>query len=76
MHIHHGYWETGKETKEEAQSKLIDLLAKKASITPVRYIFFLCDLFNHSLQRVRECWMLGVAWVALLFIYLNTTMPM
>jgi len=32
MHIHHGYWETGKETKEVAQSKLIDLVAKKAAI--------------------------------------------
>jgi len=29
VHIHHGFWETGKETKEEAQSKLIELVAKK-----------------------------------------------
>ena len=35
MHIHHGYWETGKETKEEAQSKLIELVAKKAGIRKV-----------------------------------------
>jgi len=35
MHIHHGFWETGKETKEEAQSKLIDLVAKKARVAQV-----------------------------------------
>ena len=31
-HLHHGYWETGKETKEEAQLALTKHLAKVAGI--------------------------------------------
>jgi len=32
-HIHHGYWITGKESKEEAAENLIELLVEKAGIT-------------------------------------------
>jgi len=32
QHIHHGYWKTGQETKEVAQSQLIEELAFRASI--------------------------------------------
>ncbi len=32
MHIHHGYWQTGKETKEEAQENLVKLLVNKAGL--------------------------------------------
>ncbi|KAK2017203.1 methyltransferase domain-containing protein [Colletotrichum eremochloae] len=31
-HIHHGYWEDGSETKEQAQVKLIQLLLKLSSV--------------------------------------------
>jgi tocopherol O-methyltransferase len=31
-HLHHGYYETGKESKEEAAEKLIELLAERARI--------------------------------------------
>ncbi|HKA20968.1 MAG TPA: class I SAM-dependent methyltransferase [Blastocatellia bacterium] len=33
-HLHHGYWESGAETKEEAQTALAALLAKTANIQP------------------------------------------
>ncbi|MBI3305747.1 hypothetical protein HYZ82_01275 [Candidatus Nomurabacteria bacterium] len=29
VHIHHGYWETGKETKEDAQENLTKLLINR-----------------------------------------------
>ncbi len=32
LHIHHGYWITGKESKEEAQENLTKLLIEKAAI--------------------------------------------
>jgi len=32
VHIHHGYWNTGKETKEEAQEQLIRELISRAGI--------------------------------------------
>jgi tocopherol O-methyltransferase len=32
IHIHHGYWKTGRETKEEAQEQLIAELAARAQI--------------------------------------------
>src|SRR5579859_1009243 len=32
VHIHHGYWNTGKETKEEAQEQLIRELISRAEI--------------------------------------------
>jgi len=31
-HVHHGYWETGKETPDEAVEKLVDLVANRAAI--------------------------------------------
>jgi tocopherol O-methyltransferase len=34
VHIHHGYWKTGLETKEEAQEQLIDQLISHAKIQP------------------------------------------
>jgi tocopherol O-methyltransferase len=34
IHIHHGYWKTGLETKEEAQEQLIVELASRAEIKP------------------------------------------
>jgi tocopherol O-methyltransferase len=33
-HLHHGYWETGTETKEEAQLALTTLLAQAAQVRP------------------------------------------
>src|SRR5215467_3621841 len=33
-HLHHGYWESGGETKEEAQAALAALLAETAKIQP------------------------------------------
>jgi len=32
-HLHHGYWRTGEETKEDAQEALVDQLAQAAPIT-------------------------------------------
>ncbi len=32
VHIHHGYWQTGKETKERAQEQLIEKLIRRAGI--------------------------------------------
>jgi tocopherol O-methyltransferase len=34
MHLHHGYWMTGKETKESAQIQLVEHLARLASLAP------------------------------------------
>ena len=34
IHIHHGYWKTGNETKEEAQEQLITELATRAQVRP------------------------------------------
>ncbi|MEX2501098.1 MAG: class I SAM-dependent methyltransferase [Trueperaceae bacterium] len=34
VHIHHGYWETGHESKELAQENLIELLARTADVRP------------------------------------------
>ena len=34
LHIHHGYWTTGAETKEEAQEQLIRELITRAGIEP------------------------------------------
>jgi tocopherol O-methyltransferase len=34
IHIHHGYWATGQETKEEAQEQLIRELISRAGIQP------------------------------------------
>lgn len=34
VHIHHGYWKTGLETKEEAQEQLIEQLIARAQIQP------------------------------------------
>src|SRR5687767_12332325 len=31
-HIHHGYWITGKESKEEAAQNLVDLLIQKSGL--------------------------------------------
>lgn len=33
-HLHHGYWKTGKETKEQAQEALVEYLAQAANIQP------------------------------------------
>ena len=33
-HIHHGYWISGKESKEEAAQNLIDLLIEKSRLKP------------------------------------------
>jgi len=33
-HIHHGYWISGKETKEKAQIQLIEHLAQAAGLEP------------------------------------------
>jgi tocopherol O-methyltransferase len=38
VHIHHGYWNTGKETKEEAQEQLIRELISRAGIKDVSRI--------------------------------------
>lgn len=40
-HLHHGLWLTGKESKEEAVEKLIELVAAKGSIKPGMSI---CDI--------------------------------
>lgn len=32
LHIHHGYWQTGKESKDEAQENLTKLLIQKAGV--------------------------------------------
>jgi tocopherol O-methyltransferase len=34
IHLHHGYWISGKETKEEAQAQLVEHLAQLAAIRP------------------------------------------
>jgi tocopherol O-methyltransferase len=34
VHIHHGYWKTGLETKEQAQEELIEQLISRAQIQP------------------------------------------
>ncbi len=34
QHIHHGYWITGKESKEEAQNQLIELLLSNIVVQP------------------------------------------
>jgi len=34
-HIHHGYWITGTETKEEAQIQLLEELAKRAALDQI-----------------------------------------
>ncbi|MBO0754520.1 MAG: class I SAM-dependent methyltransferase, partial [Bradyrhizobiaceae bacterium] len=38
VHIHHGYWKTGVETKEEAQEQLINELISRARITKSKRI--------------------------------------
>jgi tocopherol O-methyltransferase len=38
MHLHHGYWISGKETKERAQIQLIEHLARLAELAPGRKI--------------------------------------
>jgi tocopherol O-methyltransferase len=38
IHIHHGYWKTGAETKEEAQEQLINELISRGKITKSRRI--------------------------------------
>ena len=38
VHIHHGYWTTGQETKEEAQEQLINQLISRARITESKRI--------------------------------------
>ena len=34
MHLHHGYWISGKETKDQAQAQLVDHLARLAGVRP------------------------------------------
>ncbi|RBP40432.1 tocopherol O-methyltransferase [Roseimicrobium gellanilyticum] len=33
-HVHHGVWETGKESPEQAVRRLVDLVAERAQLTP------------------------------------------
>ncbi len=40
-HVHHGYWETGVETPEEAATALCELVASRLSLTPGER---LCDI--------------------------------
>jgi tocopherol O-methyltransferase len=37
-HLHHGYWKTGSETKEQAQEALVEYLAQAAHLQPGRRI--------------------------------------
>src|SRR5207245_263029 len=38
IHIHHGYWIDGTETKEQAQEQLIELLAQRLHIQPAMHV--------------------------------------
>src|SRR2546430_308304 len=38
VHIHHGYWIDGTETKEQAQEQLIELLAQRLNIQPSLHV--------------------------------------
>src|SRR2546422_6024885 len=38
IHIHHGYWIDGTETKEQAQEQLIELLAQRLHIQPALHV--------------------------------------
>ena len=62
-HIHHGYWVSGKESKEEAASALIRLLVEKAGIKPgARVLDIGCGIGGSSryLARNHDCRVTGV----------------
>jgi tocopherol O-methyltransferase len=40
-HVHHGYWETGRETPEQAAEALISLLARRLRLAPGQQV---CDI--------------------------------
>lgn len=62
-HIHHGYWSTGKESKEEAADALIRLLVEKAGITRGASVLDIgCGVGGSSrwLAKHLECRVVGI----------------
>ena len=55
MHIHHGYWISGDETKEKAQIQLIEQLARAASLRPgSRIVDVGCGLGGSSIYLAKN----------------------
>ena len=55
VHIHHGYWETGDESKERAQEKLVELLARTAEVRPgMRVLDVGCGIGGSCVQLTRD----------------------
>jgi tocopherol O-methyltransferase len=55
VHIHHGYWKTGVETKEDAQEQLINELISRAGITKSKRILDVgCGLAGTAIYLNKE----------------------
>jgi tocopherol O-methyltransferase len=55
MHLHHGYWISGEETKERAQIQLIEHLARLADLAPGRKILDVgCGLGGSSIYLAKN----------------------
>jgi tocopherol O-methyltransferase len=54
-HIHHGYWISGKESKEEAAQNLIDLLIEKSRLKPKSKVLDVgCGIGGTSIYLARQ----------------------
>ncbi len=55
MHLHHGYWISGEETKERAQIQLIERLAHLAGLVPGNRILDVgCGFGGSSIYLAKE----------------------